>query len=286
MSAATKAREPDGEPQGDPTTTLKQKPGEIEGRARSVGEERLDRSSLDMLVTAVIGGFEVSLGGLAAMAVLGGILGAFPRLGESAAAALAAIAFPIGFLFVIIGRSELYTENFLIPVVAVLMGSRRYASLARLWAISWLGNMVGCGAMALLLAAPASVDGSILHGYAVYTEHKLAVPLYGVFVSALLAGMMMTVLTWVLLALHGAVDRMLAIWAGGFLVFATNVSHTVVGASILFAGFQLAHRPVWQVLAWLAVATVGNLVGGVGLVTLFRLVQVRSTDRLSELTPP
>src|SRR5689334_14475491 len=121
MSAATKAREPDGEPQGDPTTTLKQKPGEIEDRARSVGEERLDRSSLDMLVTAVIGGFEVSLGGLAAMAVLGGILGAFPRLGESAAAALAAIAFPIGFLFVIIGRSELYTENFLIPVVAVLM---------------------------------------------------------------------------------------------------------------------------------------------------------------------
>jgi formate/nitrite transporter FocA (FNT family) len=273
----------DSSAEPDPATILKQKPSEIEERATGVGEERLDRSPFDMFVTAVIGGVEVSLGGFAAMAVVGGAIASFPQLDLFAALALGGIAFPVGFLFVVIGRSELYTENFLIPVVAVFNRSQPARSLAKIWTISWAGNMAGCAGIALLLTAPGTIGHSVLHGYAVYTEHKLSVPIYGVFVSALLAGMIMTVLTWVLLALHEAMDRILAIWATGFLVFATNVSHTVVGASILFAGFAEAHRPFWQVLEWLAVATIGNLVGGVGLVTLFRVVQARSTGRLSEL---
>ena len=272
-------------PDADPSTLLKQKPSEIEERATGVGAERLDRSSFDMLLTAVIGGVEVSLGGFAAMAVLGGAVATFPQLDQFAALSLAALVFPVGFLFVVIGRSELYTENFLIPVVAVLNRTRPASALVKIWAISWVGNMLGCAGMALLLNVPGSIGHSVLHGYAVYTEHKLAVPYLGVFVSALLAGMIMTILTWVLLALHNAMDRILAIWAAGFLIFATGVSHTVVGASILFAGFAEAHLPFWQVLVWLALATAGNLVGGVGFVTLFRFVQSRSTGRLSELRP-
>src|SRR5918911_2049166 len=128
---------------------LKQEPRQIAQRASDVGEQRLDRGNLDILVTAFIGGAEVSLGGLAAMTVVGSAMQPVPGLGLYPALALGGLAFPIGFLFVIIGRSELFTENFLIPVVSVFKGERRPSSLVALWVLSWFGNVLGCACMSL-----------------------------------------------------------------------------------------------------------------------------------------
>src|SRR5947209_578945 len=116
---------------------LQQEPRQIAERAADVGEQRLDRSNLDILVTAFIGGAEVSLGGLAAMTVVGSAMQGVPGLGLYPALALGGLAFPIGFLFVIVGRSELFTENFLIPVVAVFKTERGLGSLVSLWTLSW-----------------------------------------------------------------------------------------------------------------------------------------------------
>ncbi len=257
---------------------LQQEPHTIARRATDVGRERLDRSALDIFITAAIGGLEVSLGALAAMTVTGAALQAFPGLPFPAALALGSAAFPVGFVLVILGRSELFTENFLIPVVAVARRQRPLPRLVRLWALSWLGNLVGCVLMALLLAVPEAVDSSILDGYRAYVDHKLAVPMMGVFVSAVLAGITMTALTWLLLALRNAVDRMLAIFGVGYLIFAANLSHSIVGASELFTGLRLTGHSLTDVIAWLLVATAGNLVGGVGFVTLFRFVQAEEQE--------
>src|SRR4051812_1080342 len=166
------------------------------------------------MLTAVIGGGEVSLGALAAMAIVGALLKSFPDLDLYAALAAGAIAFPIGFLFVIVGRSELFTENFLIPVAAVFKRERTLGSLLALWLISWVGNMVGCAGTSALLLVPEAIGETIHFGYERYTEAKLAVPPLGVLVSAVLAGGVMTALTWMLLSVRHPVARMLAIAAG------------------------------------------------------------------------
>jgi formate/nitrite transporter FocA (FNT family) len=252
---------------------LRQEPSQIAERASDVGEERLDRGNLDILVTSFIGGAEVSLGGLAAMTVLGSAQQAVPGLGLYPALALAGLAFPIGFLFVIVGRSELFTENFLIPVVSVFQGERKPGSLVALWLLSWVGNVVGCGGTALLLSVPDAIGEPIKAGFAAYTEYKLSVPLLGVFVSAVLAGGVMTALTWLLLAIEHPVGRIIAIFAAGYVLFASNLSHSIVSTSVLLAGFVGAHHSLADVAIWVLVATAGNLVGGLGLVTLFRLTQ-------------
>src|SRR5918912_1414610 len=131
---------------------LQQEPRQIAQRASDVGEQRLDRGNLDMLVTSFIGGAEVSLGGLAAMTIVGSAMQAIPGLGLYPALALGGLAFPIGFLFVIVGRSELFTENFLIPVISVLNRERSLISLLQLWGLSWIGNVAGCAAVAALLS--------------------------------------------------------------------------------------------------------------------------------------
>jgi formate/nitrite transporter FocA (FNT family) len=254
---------------------LAHEPIEIEERAESLGSERLDRSALEILLTAVIGGGEVSIGVLAAMAVLGAIKQVLPSADLYVSLAAAGLVFPIGFVFVILGRSELFTENFLIPVVSVVKTERGPGPLAKLWAISWAGNMLGCLGTAALVLFPEAIGTPIRDGYTLYTDYKLALPLTGVFVSALLAGAVMTTLTWALVSVEHTVGRILVIGAGGYVLMAANLSHSVVSASALLVGFTSTSHSLLDVVIFVLVATCGNLVGGLGLVTLFRFAQAR-----------
>lgn len=265
---------------------LLEAPEEIVEQAVEHGERSLERLPHDIFITAVIGGVEVSLGALAAMIVLGASQTAAPRLGLYGGLALAGVVFPIGFLFVILGRSELFTENFLVPVVAVLRRECGVSSLLKLWGLSWLGNMAGCVVVALLLSVPRAIGEPLLHGYAAYTAYKLALPPSAVFFSAILAGMVMTVLTWLMSAIVNPVVKVFAIWAAGYAIFATNTSHAIVGAALVFTGVRLVHGSAASVGVYIAFCTVGNLVGGVGLVTLFRLAQVRGRTRTLERLQP
>jgi formate/nitrite transporter FocA (FNT family) len=253
-------------------------PERIVDRAGDVGAERLDRSASDILVTGVIAGIEVSLGGLAAATVIGTLL-RIPGVDTESALPVAGVVFPIGFLFVVMGRSELFTENFLIPVVGVLGGRRPWRELPQLWGVSWLGNVVGCAAVAALLSVPRGVAPSIVNGYAHYAQAKLSPPASAVFVSAVLAGMTMTVLTWLVIALRHPVAKIVAIWAAGYVLFAANLSHAIVGAAMVFTGFVPAHQAWTAVARWLALSTAGNLAGGVTLVTVFRLIQAHQRQR-------
>ena len=261
---------------------LAQEPEVIAGRAAEVGRGRLDRSLLDALITGFIGGLEVSLGGLVAMIVLGAALRADPRLGLYGGLALAGLVFPIGFLLVIIGRSELFTENFLIPVLAVVRGQRRLRSLVGVWALSWVGNLAGCAVLAALLSVHDAIGEPILFGYQRYTEYKLGLDVPGLFVSAVVAGMTMSVLTWLLMAVRHPVGKIIVIWAAGYVIFATNLSHVIVSAAILFVGFSRSGHSLLDLARYIGITTFGNLVGGIGLVTLFRLAQALEKERRRE----
>lgn len=258
-----------------------QEPEEIVEVAAGEGQARLGRDHRDIFITAVIGGVEVSLGGLAAMAVLGSALAAAPLLGLYGGLAIAGLIFPIGFFFVLMGRSELFTENFLLPVVSILRQQQPLPALLPLWGLAWLGNILGCGLIALLLSVPEAIGRPILDGYAAYASYKLSMGPLAVFVSALLAGLTMTVLTWLMIALRDPVARILALWAAGYVLFATNLSHAIVGAALIFTGIGPAHRSWLQAAGWVAIATIGNTLGGVGLVTFFRYGQFRAKKGLN-----
>jgi len=260
---------------GTEDDVLEHETEQIAEHASEVGAERLDRSPYEALITAIIGGGEVSIGGLAAMTVVGALLTSSPGLNLYAAVAAGGVAFPIGFLLVILGRSELFTENFLIPVAAVLKRERSVGSLLTLWLISWIGNLVGCAGTTILLLTPDAIGEPIRLGYTAYTEAKLEATPIGILASAVLAGGVMTAMTWVLLSVEHPVARIVAIFASGYVLFAANMAHSIVSASVLMVGIVDGPHTLIDLGAWMLLATVGNLVGGVGLVTLFRMAQAR-----------
>ena len=241
---------------------FEQEPAHIEERAESIGSARLDRTSLEILITAIIGGGKVSVGALAAMTVVGSLMASWSSIYLKTALVAGGLVFPVGFIFVIMGRSELFTENFLIPVVSVFKTERTLGSLAQLWGLSWAGNMLGCAGAALLLAIPNAVGAPVLQGYAAYTAYKLDLPWLGVFASAVLAGGVMSTLTWSLLSVQHSVGRIIIIAAGAYVLIAANLSHSIVSASVLLVGFHMTGHSLGDVIVWLLIASAGTWLVG------------------------
>src|SRR3954447_1086810 len=115
-------------------------PAEIWNAAVEEGVRRAGRGIPALIATGFVGGADVMLG-VGAMTSLSG--GLSHSMTHQAASALGAFAFGIGFVFITIGRSELFTENFLIPVAAALSDGADFLKLARLYATTLLANLVG-----------------------------------------------------------------------------------------------------------------------------------------------
>lgn len=248
---------------------------EIIDVATAIGQRRLHRVSLAHGVTALIGGMAVSFGAMAMGWTGGPWLSAW---GYDRAQLLSALAFPIGFLILIVGKGELFTENFFVPVTGVVSGRGKVSDLLLLWAWTLFFNFVGGVVFALLASRPeVMVDGARDFLIAL-AQKKVELSFWPAFVKAIFAGWLMTLLTWLLLAARGSGSRILIVWAVGFLLVAGHFNHVVISASEIFLAMGLG-API-TVGQWLTdnfvPALLGNVVGGLFFVTLLGYVQARS----------
>jgi len=94
-------------------------PDEIWEESLDEGERRLSRGRSALAATAFAGGADVFFGVIAVAVTTAGLAAVLP---EDTAHVLAALTFGIAIAFITLGRAELFTENFLIPVSAVHAG--------------------------------------------------------------------------------------------------------------------------------------------------------------------
>jgi formate/nitrite transporter FocA (FNT family) len=109
---------------------------------------------------------------------------------------LGSLTFGIGFVFLTIGRSELFTENFLIPVAAVLSGHATRRSVGRLWAITFALNLAGVALFVVMLSTPGVLERESLEAAGGLTDTLAERDLPAAAVSAVLGGAVITVFTW------------------------------------------------------------------------------------------
>ena len=115
-------------------------PGEIFDRAAEEGERRLDQSAVELVATSFIAGFTVVLGIVALGAVHALVEPRFQGLGRIGGA----LAFGIGLVFLVVGRAELFNENFFDPVAAAVdADSWPLRRLLRLWVVTFVFNFAG-----------------------------------------------------------------------------------------------------------------------------------------------
>ncbi|HMB50798.1 MAG TPA: formate/nitrite transporter family protein [Natronoarchaeum rubrum] len=247
-------------------------PSEIFERSAEEGKRRLDQSMLELVSTSFIAGFTIVFG-FAALGIVEAIVK--PQFGALATIA-GALAFGIGFTFLIVGRAELFSENFFDPAAAAVENDDSWmvGALVRLWSVTFVLNLAGGVPFVWLL----SVEGALPHGapeaLTVVAEEIVHRSAAAEFVKAFTGGALVTLLSFMLAAVDSTGSRILIAYFVGFLLTLGPFSHVIV--SILHVTFGIAFgAPIG--LAELArttvVVTAGNLVGGLGLVTLTHVTQ-------------
>ncbi|MDX6679531.1 MAG: formate-nitrite transporter family protein [Solirubrobacteraceae bacterium] len=264
------ADDPEPEPETDQPEEAPE-PHEMFARTREEGERRLTRSPLELTTTSLVAGFDVVFGVVALSAATATMA---PHFGPSAAHFFGSLAFGIAFIFIVVGRSELFTENFLVPVTALRRGKLSWIKLAQLWTISPVMNIAGGTALILILsskgvlpegAAPALVDvaeriGDLSH--------------WSAFLSAVAGGALITAMTWMVEGVGTVGGRIVVAWIAGVLLALGSFNHVIVVTLELIFGMRFgADIGLDDTALNFAIAVAGNMIGGMLFVTLTRTSQ-------------
>lgn len=245
--------------------------------SRSVeeGHRRLSRSSPALLATGALGGIDLGIGVFALLVVRD----------ASGSALLGALAFSIGFIALTLAASELFTENFLVPVTAVVARRSTVRSLMRLWAGTAMANVVGGWVFTGVMMSGFPELGPVA---AEVGSHYVELGIgWRSFAAGIIGGAAITLMTWMERGSDSMPAKLLAVITIGFLLAAGPMNHAVVSSLEMFAALH-AGAP-FGYSDWLAAASWGaaaNMVGGIGLVTVLRLIQVGRAQMREEQARP
>ena len=248
-------------------------PEEIYARTREEGRRRLSRPLLELAATALVGGFDVAFGVVAYALTAGAIAS---RSSSALAALVGAFAFGIGFVFVVVGRSELFTENFLVPIAGLEGRNRQsWLKLVELWVAALVLNIVGGAVLAIILTSKGVLVAQSHRQLVDLAEHLAAFGVLTSFLSAVVAGALMTLMTWFV---EGAAEsmgvRILMSWIVGALIVLGTFNHAIVSTIEIVFGMRYgADVSIADLFTNLGLAVGGNLVGGLLLVTFARSAQ-------------
>jgi formate/nitrite transporter FocA (FNT family) len=228
------------------------------------GRRRMSRNTVPLLATGLVGGIDVGTGVLALLLV------------ESTTQSklLGGLAFAVGFIALALARSELFTEDFLVPVSTVIARQARFRMLIRLWIGTLIANLIGGWIFTWLMMRgyPELNKTAVESGY-----HYVQLG-YGLraLALAILGGAVITLMTWMQHSSETMAAKIVPAITAAFLLAGGQLNHAIVNSLLMFAALHTGHAPFgyldWaKTAAW---AALGNLIGGVGLVTVLRLLQV------------
>jgi formate/nitrite transporter FocA (FNT family) len=237
---------------------------QVAGNAR----DELKRSVLSLGISGLVGGIFTGFSGL-------GVAIATAQLGPSGAAAfIAQMFYPIGFIIVILGRAQLFTENTLYPVALLFAERRHFVHTARLWAIVLAANVAGAFGFSLLVSRTPAIRPAFLMELAHMGLESVQQAPSATFWSAVIAGAMIAMVAWLVSASHSVTGSVMLIWALTFVIGLGHFAHCIVGSSEVMTSV-LMHQVAWSgYFHWLALAATGNVSGGVLIVTLLEYGQV------------
>lgn len=224
--------------------------------------------------------------GFSAMAV--GVITAMVEAGElPVPLRLAqAMVYPLGFVFCVVSGTELFTEHTATSLYPALDGRTRLRHVLRVWGIVFAGNLVGAAMSAVLLGLADPVVQATT-GYAVIGHHLADPTTPALFMSAVLAGWLMALGSWLVLATPPSLAEVVSIYLVTFLIGLGGLHHSIAGSVEAFTAFLLTDSMgALDVLRFIAVAAVGNLVGGSVFVALLNYGHIRHNQKTVEASPP
>ena len=234
------------------------------------GRHELERSSRGLALSGLAGGMMMGLTALSMSIV-------HAQLGDGRAASfIAYMLYPIGFIAVIIGRAQLFTENTLYPVALVLAERKHVWKTLRLWAIVLASNLTGAMLFALLAVKTAALKPEYVSAMSKIGVEAVTVSTGHAFWSAVIGGWMIALVAWLVSGSHSVTGSVMLIWLLAFVVGIGHFAHSIATSGEILAAVLNHASTYGAYLQWLWPAVLGNICGGVLLVTLLEYGQVKS----------
>lgn len=231
--------------------------------------DELRRSTQALAFSGLAGGMSMGLTGIAVAAAMVALNGV-PGRGF-----IAYMLYPVGFIAVIIGRAQLFTENTLYPVALILSEKRHVGETARLWTVVFTGNVLGAIAFAGLAVGSDALNPDIHAALVELGKQAVQGTASHIFWSGVIGGWIIALVAWLVTASHWTIGQIAVIWLLTFVVGVGHFAHCIASTGEIMSAVIAGAVPLSRYLAWLALATSGNITGGIMIVTVLNFGQVK-----------
>ncbi len=230
--------------------------------------EELKRPSKALAFSGLAAGLTMGLTGM-------GVAIARAHLGPGNVQELLAMAmYPLGFIAVIVGRAQLFTENTLYPVVLVLDEHKHLVNMLRLWAVVLASNIVGALLFALLAVKTSALRPEYADALTRMGTAAAQRPFTTILASGIVGGWLIALVAWLVSGSRFTIAQVAVVWLFTFLVGAGNFAHCIAGSSEILAAVLRGSVSMAQFASWFVAATLGNIIGGIVIVALLNYGQV------------
>jgi formate/nitrite transporter FocA (FNT family) len=243
--------------------------GEILKQQIIEGQLMFNKSPGSILLSSLTAGLEIGFSYLL-MCTLYSFL--FGKIDEESIFKLTALIYPVGFIMVILGQSILFTEQTSLLTLPVLNNKRTPGSLLKLWGLVIVGNLAGgCVMGGILVWIGPQLEIFDLHSIEAIAVHVTKSDSGVIFVSAILAGWLMGLLSWLITASKDTVSRIIIIFMITSVLAFAGLHHSIVGNVEVFTGVISSAKITWSAyLSFECISLIGNAVGGAVFVALLK----------------
>lgn len=238
---------------------------EIFQRIITAADEEMGTSTRELFFSALAGGFAITITFL---------LYASLYASTDGHPILSAILYPIGFVYIILGGYQLYTENTLPPVTLVLERVASLPFLFYIWSVVFIGNAVGGSIGAFVLAST-----EIFSPEASLAAQKIAMKGFeasfgSLFFKASFAGLIVAGVVWLDYAARDTVSRFLFVYMAFLAIPLGNLYHSVVSTTeLMYLVFHGQVAITSGLYGFVLPVLLGNTIGGVLFVTVVNYFQ-------------
>ncbi|MEO8082000.1 MAG: formate/nitrite transporter family protein [Caldimonas sp.] len=187
---------------------------------------------------------------------------------------VASFGYCFGFLVVVLGRQQLFTENTLTPILPLLQkpGWKTLANVARLWLVVLVANLIGALVVALISAHTSGFEPEAQKAFVAIGRADVEVPFATTMLRGIAAGWLIALMVWLMPFAESG-----RIWVIIFITYLVGLgkfSHIIAGSLAVFT-WAATEGGWWRAIAGFAVpCLIGNVIGGVLLVAALNHAQV------------
>jgi formate/nitrite transporter FocA (FNT family) len=188
---------------------------------------------------------------------------------------VAPFGYTVGFLVVVMGRQQLFTENTLAPILPLLhhRDGKTLISVLKLWGLVLLANVGGTWAIAFALAHANVFEARVWNAFVEIGHRTVEGTFPATSVRAVFAGWIIALMMWLLPAANGS--RPLIIVIMTYVLALGEFSHIVAGSVDCAFMVQTGKVSLSEYgFSFFMPTLLGNVVGGTTLVALLNYGQV------------